>query len=74
VKPCTKNNWGLVIFTKAADGTLTKYTVAANFNMPMSEEVVCINYEHKETLQEGTYVIEVFNKGYLAGKGSFKLK
>jgi uncharacterized protein (DUF3084 family) len=69
-----KEQLGAGIFTKAADGTLTKYTVAANFNMPMSEEVVCINYEHKETLQEGTYVIEVFNKGYLAGKGSFKLK
>lgn len=69
-----KEQLGAGIFTKSADGTLTKYTVAANFNMPMSEEVVCINYEHKETLQKGTYVIEIYNKAYLAGTGSFTLK
>jgi len=43
-------------------------------NMPMSEEVVCVNYEHKETLLEGSYLIEIFNKGYLSGKGSYILR
>lgn len=69
-----KKQLGAGIFNKTADGTATKYTISANFNMPMSEEIVCVNYEHKETLQEGTYLVEIFNKGYLAGKGSFNLK
>lgn len=69
-----KKQLGAGILTKVSDGTETKYTVAANFNMPVSEEVVCVNYEHKETLQPGTYSIEVFNKGYLAGKGSVEFK
>jgi len=68
-----KKQLGAGMFNKTADGTATKYTLAANLNMPMSEEVVCVNYEHKETLLEGSYLIEIFNKGYLSGKGSFKL-
>ena len=69
-----KTQLGAGIFTKSEDGTQTKYTIAANFNMPLSEEVVCINYEHKETLPEGLYLVEIYNKGYLAGSGSFTLK
>ena len=69
-----KTQQGAGIFTKSADGTQSKYTLAANFSMPMSEEEVCVNYEHKETLVKGQYLIEMYNKGYLSGSGSFTLK
>lgn len=69
-----KKQLGADIFNKTSDGTATRYTLAANFSMPMSEEVVCANYEHKEELAQGLYLIEVYNKGYMSGSGSFTLK
>ncbi len=61
-------------FKKEADGTESKYTFSANYASPGKEEKVCTKYEPKMELQKGTYNIEIYNKGYLTGKGSFKLR
>jgi len=61
-------------FKKEADGTESKYTFSANYSSPAKEEKVCSKYEPKLELQKGTYNIEIYNKGYLTGKGSFKLR
>jgi hypothetical protein len=69
-----KTQLGAGIFTKATDNTKTKYTFDSNFKMPLSEEIVCANYETKETILPGLYQVEIYNKGYLSGLGSFNLK
>jgi regulator of replication initiation timing len=58
--------------------TLTKekvrYTKVAEhqFNNDVSE--VCITWDTPVTLSEGDYSVEVFNKGFLSGQGTFRLK
>jgi len=69
-----KKQLGAGIFTKASDGTDTKFTFTASFQAPKTEELVCVEYEPKEILQKGLYQMEVYNKGYLSGIGSFQLK
>jgi myosin heavy subunit len=69
-----KKQLGAGIFRKTADGSESKYTLSASYNMPMSEEQVCANYEHKETINEGIYAVEIYNKGYLTGQSTFKLR
>jgi len=61
-------------FKKEADGTESKYTFSTNYSSPSKDEKVCAKYEPKVELQKGTYNIEIYNKGYLTGKGSFKLR
>jgi len=61
-------------FKKEADGTESKYTFSTNYSSPSKDEKVCVKYEPKVELQKGTYNIEIYNKGYLTGKGSFKLR
>lgn len=61
-------------FKKEADGTESKYTFSSNYSSPAKDEKVCAKYEPKMELQKGIYNIEIYNKGYITGKGSFKLR
>lgn len=56
------------------EGTQISYSLVKEFNYENNEAVSCASWKPKVAFQEGTYNIEVYNKGFLAGKSTFKLK
>lgn len=51
------------------------YTTENNVNYSNKDTDVCTNWDAKNiTLAKGQYEVEVYNKGYLCGKGTFKIK
>jgi hypothetical protein len=51
------------------------YTTEDHTNYSNKETDVCMNWDAKNiTLAKGQYEVEVYNKGYLCGKGTFKIK
>lgn len=61
---------------KLADGKDVQYTTskAVDFNGDMQNACVIWDTKGNAELKKGEYIIEIYNKGYLAGKGNFKLK
>lgn len=63
-------------------GTLTatdtkekiRYTTVKEIQYGNKSTNVCLNWDQAEPLAKGVYQVEIYNKGYLAGKSSFKLK
>lgn len=56
------------------DGTQISYSLVKEFNYENNEAVSCASWKPNVQFSEGTYNIEVYNKGFLAGKSTFKLK
>lgn len=50
-----------------------RYTTTATCNYTNGETLVCGNWQPGQNFVKGKYQVEVFNKGYLVGTGSFKL-
>lgn len=51
------------------------YTTEDNMTYSNKDTDVCMNWDAKNiTLTKGQYEVEVYNKGYLCGKGTFKVK
>jgi len=65
---------GSGILTKSADGTKMKYTKKYNVDYTGTNEDICLILNKDFALAKGTYKVEVYNKGYLAGRDSFKLR
>ena len=61
---------------KLADGKEVQYTTTTKINFKNDGQNVCFAWDSKgnATLAKGSYQVEVYNKGYLAGKGTFLLK
>lgn len=55
-------------------GTIARFTAAKEFDYDNQDQEVCIDYTVELPLSKGTYTMEVYNKGYLAGKKEFTLK
>lgn len=51
-----------------------RYTTTATTSYSNSETDVCGYWQPGQNFAKGTYNVEVYNKGYLVGKGNFKLK
>jgi regulator of replication initiation timing len=63
--------------TKLVDGKEVQYSTTTTVDFKNEgQNGVCMNWDTKGTanLVKGTYIIEVYNKGYMSGKGEFKLK
>ena len=56
-----------------SSGESIQYTQAAEVEYGSEPVKGCINWQPGITFEAGTYQVEIFNKGFLAGKGSFKL-
>ncbi len=76
---------GVAISTQTGGGGVLKldggkevqYTTSKDVDYAQSSQNVCLAWDTKgttSTLQKGKYDVEVYNKGYMAGKGSFELK
>ncbi len=61
---------------KLSDGREVQYTTSTKVGYKNDMQNVCLNWDSKgnTTLAKGKYLIEVYNKGYLAGKSDFELK
>lgn len=63
-------------------GTLTttdtrekvRYTSVKDIEYSKTATQVCLNWDQAEALAKGVYQVEIYNKGYKCGEGSFKLK
>lgn len=61
---------------KLNDGKEIQYTTSTKVSYKNDLQNVCLSWDSKgnTTLAKGTYNIEIYNKGYLAGKSQFPLK
>lgn len=56
------------------DGESVRYSKKGVLNYENKEVTACVDWAPGTSFEKGNYEIEVYNKGYLAGKGSFQLK
>jgi hypothetical protein len=55
-------------------GEEVRFTQSAQLDFNHDEQNVCMTWNPTGKFESGTYNIEIYNKGHLAGKGNFKLK
>lgn len=55
-------------------GEEIRYTQVKEYDYVNDETDLCFNWEPNAPFQKGNYDVEIYNKGHLAGKGSFNLK
>lgn len=63
-------------FTNLATGRQTRYTMkkSATYN-PLSASPVCMTWTSStQTFSQGEYIVEIYNKGLLAGQGRLSLR
>lgn len=65
---------GSGVFTSSKSKDQIRFTQKTDIEYESSAENVCINWEPNTSFSPGLYQIEIFNKGFLAGTGSFSLK
>ncbi|HMR44104.1 MAG TPA: hypothetical protein PKC40_09730 [Saprospiraceae bacterium] len=55
-------------------GSEIRYTQMIEETYNNDAQKVCFKWENPNGFQKGTYEVEIYNKGFLAGKGNFRLK
>jgi hypothetical protein len=70
----TINNLGSGIFKNAATGDDLPYTMAKEFEYDQEVGNLCTVWAPQQPFSKGNYEIEIYNKGYLAGNTSLRLK
>jgi peptidoglycan hydrolase CwlO-like protein len=63
---------GKIVNKKTGEEIL--YTQVKEYDYVNDETELCFNWEPNAPFQKGNYDVEIYNKGHLAGKGSFNLK
>jgi len=66
--------FGSGFLTKSIDSSPVKYTKKYNIDYSSSKENICLILKNDYQFKKGRYQVELYNKGYLTGSGSFKLK
>ncbi len=61
-------------FFNEADGQRMRYTQRKDFDYDQTEGSMCAIWAPGQPFDSGVYQVEIYNKGYLAGTGSFSLK
>ncbi len=65
---------GAGVLTNKLDNTQVRYTTSGEISYNNEDTNACIDWTLSEKLLKGEYKIEMFNNGFLVGKGQFKLK
>lgn len=65
---------GSGVFSSSSTGEQLQFTMAKEFDYNQSPSQLCTNWAPNQPFTKGTYKVEVYNKGYLAGSTSFTLK
>lgn len=64
---------GSGVFTNAATGNQMRYTTSKVLDFDQKAGTSCVMWSPGQAFQAGLYQVEVYNKGHLAGAGSFQL-
>jgi len=67
-------NMGSGTLTNQASGEQVRYTQVKEVDYNREANTLCLVWAPNQPFQEGEYVIEVYNKGHLAGSTAFDLK
>jgi len=51
-----------------------RFTKAESIDYQNESGNICMNWEPSTGFDKGLYSVEIFNKGYIAGRGEFRLK
>jgi hypothetical protein len=65
---------GSGVLTNKLDNSQVRYTTSGEITYKNEDTNACIDWTLSEKLLKGDYKIEMFNNGFLVGKGQFKLK
>jgi len=65
---------GSGVLTNKLDNSQVRYTTSGEINYNNEDTNACIDWTLSEKLSKGDYKIEMYNNGFLVGKGQFKLK
>ncbi len=65
---------GSGVFTSTKSKEQIRYTQKTEIAYEANQENVCINWEPNTSFSPGIYQLEIYNKGFLSGTGSFQLK
>lgn len=57
-----------------ADGEQVRFTAVKEFDYNQTASNACLSWEPGVVFDKGNYQVEVYNKGHLAGTGTFKLR
>lgn len=63
------------VLVNKSTGEEVRYTSIREYSYENEESEICFNWDPSmASFQKGTYRVEIYNKGYLAGAGDFELK
>jgi len=65
---------GSGVLTNKLDNSQVRYTTSGEINYNNEDTNACIDWTLSEKLSKGDFKIEMYNNGFLVGKGQFKLK
>lgn len=65
---------GSGVFTNQQDQTEVRYTIEASIPYAKEEAKACIDFRPGYSIPKGKYTVEMYNKGFFAGAGEFKIK
>ena len=65
---------GSGVFTDENNGDQIRYTNSKETDYNNKAETLCTNWAPGQAFAEGNYKVEIYNKGYLAGSSTFRLK
>ena len=70
----TDSNDGVGVLTNKLDSTQVMYTTSGSIDYQNEDTRGCISLSLSEKLTKGIYDVEIYNNGFMVGKGDFKLK
>lgn len=73
-KTMVEENKGSGIFTETEGKSQVQFTQKTQVRYSKSPTVACIQWRPEIDFEDGIYEIEVYNKGFLVGKSTFKLR
>ena len=65
---------GAGVLTNKLDNTQVMYTTSGSIDYQNEDTRGCISLSLSEKLSKGIYDVEIYNNGFMVGKGDFKLK
>lgn len=65
---------GSGVLTNKLDNSQVRYTTSGEINYKNEDTNACIDWTLPNPMVKGDYKIEMYNNGFLVGKGQFKLK
>jgi chromosome segregation ATPase len=70
----TVEDQGGGVLTNKLDNSQVRFTTSGEINYKNEDTNACIDWTVAQKLEKGEYKIEMYNNGFLVGKGQFKLK